>query len=260
MRFLLVTSKKISSTQLKEFNKHYSVISVGKAHLKKSVHHLGHSDLVLLNLNFGLLHQPSKNEELKWVNDQDLSSFKVVYIYSKPKYMKSFVKANLILKRLPIIVGKTLEAVLSMSERLADGESSVSLTQEDLKTITEEINHEISPDDIIRIMGDYKQLQTDYAKLEQVCDKLRASADKILKEPDPPIFHQDNVSQLDAVIAKLAKPKLEDIKPVKHVKSLKHINKGIELLSDGVVIDILKFNNRREQREVKRQAMLWMRE
>jgi hypothetical protein len=257
MRILLVTTKRISSTQTREFNKFYSVLNIGKQHLNKRIEQLGSSDLVLLNLNFTILHQPSKNEELKWINSQDLSGFKTVYIYSKPKYMKSFVKANLVLKTLPVTVGKTLEQVLAMSERLADGETSVSLTQEDLKAITEEVvKQEITADDIIDVMNKFKQLQRDYVELEAVVDKLRAETVKEI-EPPIPTFHK----RTDNIDSKLERPTLEaKHKPVKPVKSLKHINKGIELLSDGVIIDILKFNTRREQRDIRRQAMQWMRE
>jgi hypothetical protein len=260
MRILIITTKRVSSTQLKEFNKHYAVLSVGKAHLKKRIQQLGTAELMILNLNFGMLHSPAKNEELKWINSQDLSGFNVVYVYSKPKYMKSFVKANLVLRALPLTIGKTLGAVLAMSERMADGESSVSLTQDELKCITEEVKHDVTADDIIDLMNKYKQLQRDYARLEEVCDKLRESAVTMLKEPEPNILkRQDNVDGLNDVISKLAEPK--EVKTMmKPVKSLKHGKNEIRLLSDGVVIDILKYCNRREQRTAQRTSMQWMRE
>jgi hypothetical protein len=271
MRILIVTTKRISSTQLSELNKHYSVLCIGKAHLKKRIEQLGSAELMILNLNFGMLHPPSKNEELQWVNQQNLSGFKVVYAYSKPKYMKSFVKANLVLKSLPVVVGHTLEAVLAMSERLSDGNSSVSLSQDDLGSILEEVKTEITPDDIIRVMGDYKQLQHDFCALETECKNLRASALKILKEPEiepeRPILER-RPDNLHAVIAKLGKPppKQPEKEPEQNkvkkpaVKSLKHVKNGIQLISAGIIIDTLQFHNRNDQRNVRRQAMKWLRE
>lgn len=265
MRVLIITTKRISSTQLAELNKHYSVLSITKQHLKKSILQLGSSELTLLNLNFGMIHGPSNCEELKWINQQDLSGFKTIYVYSKPKYMKSFVRANLVLKSLPVIVGRTLEAVIAMSERMADGSRSVSLSQDELKAITEEIQHEITPDDIIQAMNKYKQLQHDYVELEKICDRLRAEAVKVIKEPEPePVLkRQDNVSQLNDVISKLGAPpkkEPEQKKPVKPVKSLKHVKNGIQLIKDSKIIDTLTFHNRSEQREARRTAMKWVRD
>lgn len=259
MRVLIITTKRISSTQLAELNKHYSVLSITKQHLKKSILQLGSSELTLLNLNFGMIHGPSNCEELKWINQQDLSGFKVVYVYSKPKYQRSFVKANLVLKSLPPIIGRTLEAVLAMSERMADGSRSVSLSQDELKAITEEIQHEITPDDIIQAMNKYKQLQHAYVELEKICDRLRAEAVKV-PEPAPAVLErQDNVIQLNDVISKLGAPpkKVEQKKPV---KSLKHVNNGIQLIKDGVIINTIQYHNRSEQRDARRQAMQWVRE
>ena len=259
-RILIVLTKRLPSTQLTELNKHYSVLSIQKQHLKKTILQLGSSELMILNLNFGMIHTPSNCEELRWVNSQDLSGFKTVYVYSKPKYQRSFVKANLVLKSLPVIVGKTLEAVLAMSERMGDGSCSVSLSQDELKCITEEI-HEITADDIIDVMNRYKQLQHDYVELEKICDGLRAEAVKA-PEPEPPVIER-RPDNLLAVIAKLGAPPKEPekkVKAVKSVKSLNHVKNGIQLITDGVIIDILTFQNRSDQRDARRRAMRWLRE
>lgn len=261
MRYLLVITKKIASNQLKELSEHYSIIHLGKAHLKKSINQIGSAELFVLNLNFGVIHQPSKSLELKWLNEQDLSQFQVVYIYNKPKYQKTLACANIYLKSLPLVIGKTLDKVLALSQRMRSGSVSLSLTSEDLKIINEE-SHEVQVSDIIKAFEDYAKLKIDYEVLQSKCAKLEHLLEEV-KEPPPPErkakLQNDEITDLKDICSKLSNCE-EKSKPQKPVKSIKHIPKGIQLIKDGIIIDTLIWSNRSQQRSQQKVALRWVRE
>lgn len=239
MTILLITTKKLPSHQLVELGKHYSVLNVDKQHLNKGLHQLGNSEVIILNLNLGLLHRPSNSAELKWISSQDTSDMKVVYIYSKLKYQKLYAKANVYLKSLPLIVGKTLDDVISLSQRIGNGSLSISLTRDDLNVITEEIHKEnkITAHDIIELMERHIKLVHDFNDLLAKYNDLSGVIQGKHEEPRKTI------------------PKEEPQKPT---RTIRHIPKGIELIENGKVCEILNYSSRQEQRVAKRDASKWL--
>jgi hypothetical protein len=247
MRYLIITTSKIGSTQLAELQKHYSLLTITKHHLSKSINQLGVSELIIFNLEFGVFANPQHSDRLKWLVAQDLSQFHTVFVYGKSKFKNVFGKANLYVKSLPVIVGRSLPQVLSLTERMDKRSGSISLTADELRVITEEINESkqrIEIDDVIQLLEHYKQIEIQYNELknQKQREPLPKRADNIEQEPEQePEQEQEQ------------EPEQEPVK-----RELIHITRGIKLVQNGILIDTLTYRSRNELREVRRQAMSWL--
>lgn len=246
MRYLFITTSKIGATQLGELQKHYSVLSLNKHHFSKTINLLGNSELIVLNLDIGMFANPQHNDRLKWLANQDISQFHTVFVYGKSKYKNIFSKANLYIKTLPVIVGRSIANVLDLTERMGRRSGSISLTAEELRVITEEITdskNAITIDDVIQLLEHYKQMELDYNEL-----KNQRNRQPLPKKPD-------NVSEPEPEPEPESDPEPEP-EPVK--KQIVNTTRGIKLIQNGILIDTLSYRTRNELKEARREARFWL--
>ena len=105
---ILISLKKLSRADKRAIKQHYSLLEFNKQHLNKKYNELGVADVLLFQLDIGVLGNFKNNIVYKYLKSQDLTTIKVVFIYDKTKYRNIIDNVNYHIRRFPKFKGKCL--------------------------------------------------------------------------------------------------------------------------------------------------------
>lgn len=242
MRFVLITVSKIPSSIITELKKNYSIIHFDeKLHIQKDIQTIGESEIVVVDLKLSLLKSVQNNNVLKWLNSQELTEYKSIYVYGKIKHKSLFSKADIYIKSLPVIIGKTLYETLNIATSMSDG--SCSISRDELKCINQSIEEHdpmIDADRFISLLQDYKRVRDDLKEMTRRYTELKRGV-----KDEPPV-KIDNIME-----------SLPDKPLTKAVRTIQLITGGIRLIEDGKEVKFLSYKNNSDRRKARINALRW---
>ena len=105
---ILISLKKLSRADKRAIKQHYSLLEFNKQHLNKKYNELGVADVLLFQLDIGVLGNFKNNVVYKYLKSQDLTNIKVIYIYDRTKYRNIIDNVNYHIRHFPKFIGRTL--------------------------------------------------------------------------------------------------------------------------------------------------------
>jgi hypothetical protein len=133
---IIISLKKLGSTQKKNIRKHYSLLEFDKGlHITNTIDAVGEADVLLFELDLSLFFNIKNNVLYKYLQAQDLTKFKIVWVYDSTKYKGLFSGAKFNIRKLPMLVGRSLlEAVEVRAEFDEENKSTTGgISSEDMK-------------------------------------------------------------------------------------------------------------------------------
>jgi len=246
MAILIVNLKKFSSSQKRNIKRFYSCLEFNyKQHGEKKLTDIGNADVVLFQLDLSVFFSIGNNKLFKYLQEQDLSSFKVCFIYERTKYKQVFNKSvRWFCRRLPLLTCKNIEDTLEVQ---ADHDEETksraqSLTAEEFADILiDPIKPE--PETKTKIPED---LDEKIAEMESLLDFMRGLRDGA-KAPTP------------LAMGGLKKPVLKRQSaqpPVEKKKVLTEKGK-FKVVQGSKVLKEFPFKNPISRRKARKQALIF---
>lgn len=114
---LIVNLKKFSSSQKRNIKRFYSCLEFNYRHHKdRALTDIGTADVILFQLDLSVFFSISNNKLFKYLQEQDLSKFKIVFVYERTKYKQIFNKGvKWFVRKLPLLTGKNMEEALDIT-------------------------------------------------------------------------------------------------------------------------------------------------
>lgn len=133
---IIISLKKLSASSKRNIRKHYSLLEFDKGlHITNTIDAVGNADVLLFELDLSLFFNIKNNAMYKYLLSQNLTKFKIVWVYDSTKYKSLFTGAKFNIRKLPMIVGRTLlEAVEVRAEYDQDTKSTTGgISSEDMR-------------------------------------------------------------------------------------------------------------------------------
>lgn len=257
MAILIVNLKKFSSSQKRNIKRFYSCLEFNyKQHGEKKLTDIGNADVVLFQLDLSVFFSIGNNKLFKYLQEQDLSSFKVCFIYERTKYKQVFNKSvRWFCRRLPLLTCKNIEDTLDVQ---ADHDEETksraqTLTAEEFADILiDPIKPEPEPETKIP-----EDLDEKIAEMESLLDFMRGLRDGA-KAPTPlamgglkrPLGKRHSATKSGIPYFSKAKP------PVEKKKVLTEKGK-FKVVQGSKVLKEFPFNNPISRRKARKQALLF---
>lgn len=244
---LIVNLKKFSSSQKRNIKRFYSCLEFNyRQHKEKKLTDIGTADVILFQLDLSVFFSISNNKLFKYLQEQDLSKFQIVFVYERTKYKQVFNKGvKWFVRKLPLLTGKNIEEALDIT---ADHDQETksraeSLTAEQFAEILVDplTNEEPEPDES-KIPED---IEAKIAEMESMLDFMRSLRDGA-KAPTP------------LAMSGLEKPKLlrqraEPLKPKKiHTEPKQFVVKR-----GNITIKEFPFASALQRRKARKAALLF---
>lgn len=243
---LIVNLKKFSSSQKRNIKRFYSCLEFNyRQHKEKKLTDIGTADVVLFQLDLSVFFSISNNKLFKYLQEQDLTSFKIVFVYERTKYKQVFNKSvKWFVRKFPLLTSKNIEEALDITadhdqETKSRAESLTSeqfaqILIEPLEPDVEEKEHKIPPD-----------LDEKIKEVEILLDYMRGLRDGA-KAPTP---HAMSGLERPKLIRQKAKP-LEKKKV--HTQPKKFIVKR-----GDITVKEFPFSNAISRRKARKAALLF---
>lgn len=171
---IIISLKKLNSTQKKNIRRYYSLLEFDKGlHITKEINQIGDADVLLFQLDLSLFFNIKNNPLYKYLQAQDLTKFKIVWVYDSTKYKSLFSGAKFNIRKLPMLVGRSLlEAVEIRAEYDEDTKSTTGgISSEDMKEFM------ISDDPIEDVKEKTLMLKEDGVSIIRIEDSIRTLKD-----------------------------------------------------------------------------------
>lgn len=170
---IIISLKKLSTTQKRNIRKHYSLLEFDKGlHITNTIDAVGDADVLLFELDLSLFFNIKNNVLYKYLQAQDLTKFKVVWVYDSTKY-KSLFSGEFNIRKLPMIVGRSLlEAVEIRAEFDQETKSTTGgISSEDMRDFM------VSDDPIEHKSEKQLMLKKDGVSVIKIEDSIRTLKD-----------------------------------------------------------------------------------
>jgi hypothetical protein len=171
---IIISLKKLGSAQKRNIRKHYSLLEFDKGlHITNTIDAVGKADVLLFELDLSLFFNIKNNVLYKYLQAQDLTKFKIVWVYDSTKYKSLFSGAKFNIRKLPMLVGKTLlEAVEIRAEYDEETKSTTGgISSEDMKEFM------IADDPIEHKKEERLMLRDDGVSIIRIEDSIRTLKD-----------------------------------------------------------------------------------
>ena len=114
---LIVNLKKFSSSQKRNIKRFYSCLEFNyRQHKEKKLTDIGTADVVLFQLDLSVFFSISNNKLFKYLQEQDLTSFKIVFVYERTKYKQIFnTGVRWAVRKFPLLTSKNIEEALDVT-------------------------------------------------------------------------------------------------------------------------------------------------
>ena len=242
---LIVNLKKFSASQKRNIKRFYSCLEFNyRQHSGKKLDDIGLADVILFQLDLSVFFSISNNKLFKYLKEQDLSKFQIVFVYERTKYKQVFNQGvKWFVRKLPLLTGKNIEEALDIT---ADHDQETksrtqSLTAEEFRDILiEPLEPDKEPETKIP-----QDLEAKIAEMESMLEFMRGLRDGA-KAPTP------------LAMSGLEKPKLvrqsaQPLEPKKvHTEQKKFVVKRGE-----TVIREFPFSSSLTRRKARKQALLF---
>jgi len=280
MAILIVNLKKFSSSQKRNIKRFYSCLEFNyKQHSEKKLTEIGNADVILFQLDLSVFFSIGNNKLFKYLQEQDLSSFKVCFIYERTKYKQVFNKSvRWFCRRLPLLTCKNIEDTLDVQ---ADHDEETksraqSLTAEEFADI---LIDPIKPEPTKPETKIPEDLDEKIAEMESLLDFMRGLRDGA-KAPTPlamsgcpltaeqcrgglekPVLKRHSATKSGIPYFSKAQPPppktlFDRGQPVKKKKVLTEKGK-FKVVQGSKVLKEFPFNNPISRRKARKQALLF---
>lgn len=256
MAILIINLKKFSSSQKRNIKRFYSCLEFNyKQHGEKKLTDIGNADVVLFQLDLSVFFSIGNNKLFKYLQEQDLSSFKVCFIYERTKYKQVFNKSvRWFCRRLPLLTCKNIEDTLDVQ---ADHDEETksraqSLTAEEFADI---LIDPIKPEPIKPETKIPEDLDEKIAEMESLLDFMRGLRDgataptRPVKGLEKPVLKRHSATK--SGIPYFSKARTLEKKKVLTEKGKFKVVQGSKLLKE------FPFNNPISRRRARKQALLF---
>jgi hypothetical protein len=242
-RLLIVNLKKFSSSQKRNIKRFYSCLEFNyRQHQNKKLTDIGTADVLLFQLDLSVFFSISNNKLFKYLQEQDLTSFKIVFVYERTKYKQVFNKSvKWFVRKLPLLTSKNIEEALDIT---ADHDQETksraeSLTAEQFRDILVE---PLEPDEPEHKIPD---LEEKIQEVETMLEFMRGLRDGA-KAPTP------------SAMSGLSKPKLlrQRAAPLEKKKVLTQAKKFV-VVRGSITVKEFPFSNAIQRRKARKAALLF---
>ena len=241
---LIVNLKKFSASQKRNIKRFYSCLEFNyRQHSGKKLDDIGVADVILFQLDLSVFFSISNNKLFKYLKEQDLSKFQIVFVYERTKYKQVFnEKIRWYVRKLPLLTGKNIEEALDIT---ADHDQETksrtqSLTAEEFADILVEPLKPDEPEPETKIPED---LEAKIAEMESMLEFMRGLRDGA-KAPTP------------LAMSGLEKPKL--VRQSAQEKKKVHTEPKKFVVKRGdIVIKEFPFSSALQRRKARKEALLF---
>jgi hypothetical protein len=114
---LIVNLKKFSSSQKRNIKRFYSCLEFNyRQHSERKLTDIGTADVVLFQLDLSVFFSISNNKLFKYLQEQDLSKFQIVFVYERTKYKQIFnTGVRWAVRKFPLLTSKNIEEALDIT-------------------------------------------------------------------------------------------------------------------------------------------------
>lgn len=257
MAILIINLKKFSSSQKRNIKRFYSCLEFNyKQHGEKKLTDIGNADVVLFQLDLSVFFSIGNNKLFKYLQEQDLSSFKVCFIYERTKYKQVFNKSvRWFCRRLPLLTCKNIEDTLDVQ---ADHDEETksraqSLTAEEFADI---LIDPIKPEPITPEPPLMKDLDKKIEEIQTLLDFMKGlrkdgatAPTRPVKGLEKPVLKRQSAS--GGRIPYFSKARTVEKKKVLTEKGKFKVVQGSKVLKE------FPFNNPISRRKARKQALLF---
>jgi hypothetical protein len=243
---LIVNLKKFSSSQKRNIKRFYSCLEFNyRQHSERKLTEIGTADVILFQLDLSVFFSISNNKIFKYLQEQDLSNFKIVFVYERTKYKQVFNKGvKWFVRHFPLLTSRNIEEALDIT---ADHDQETksraeSLTPEQFRDILVEPLEPDVPEPEQKIPED---LDEKIKEMETLLDFMRGLREGA-KAPTPLAMSGLEKPKLKRQSAKPLEPKKVHTEPKKFV-----VKRG------NMVLREFPFSSALSRRKARKEALLF---